>query len=473
MILHQLATDYDGTIATGGAVSQATVAALRRVRASGRKILLITGRILADVEQACPLAPELFDVIVGENGGVLRVTASGEERVLGSVPEPQFLDALAQRGVPFMTGRCSVHVDGADAEQALAAIRETGVDRTLTFNRGSLMLLPTQVTKASGLQAALAVLGSSVHNTAGIGDGENDHAFLAICELAVAVGDAVPALAKRADYVTRAAGPAGTREFVEEHLLSDAPALIRGVTRHHIRLGTRGRTEVLLPVHGANLLAVTAPCSEGQSLVPLLIQRLAESGRCVVLIDRAGQCTSLHRMHGVVALGRAGGRALPSAAELDQILRRAHASVVLDLSAVPPAEQVPYMSALVAALRQSQVGTGLPHWLVIDAGAFRMPESVAQLFGGWEEGLCLAVASGDLVPPGSARTWTRVLAQGREAVDGAIRGLGWTPTTAETALLQHRPSGDTYLVYANAELIPFNLDVGRTDFGVVEPAARL
>ena len=66
------------------------------------------------------------------------------------------------------------------------------------------MLLPAGVTKGSGLGAALAAMEVSSHNTIGIGDGENDHAFLALCEYAVAVGDAVPALRERADYVSRA-----------------------------------------------------------------------------------------------------------------------------------------------------------------------------------------------------------------------------------------------------------------------------
>ncbi len=41
-----LVVDYDGTIATDGRVDEDTMRALERVRASGRKLLLVTGRIL-------------------------------------------------------------------------------------------------------------------------------------------------------------------------------------------------------------------------------------------------------------------------------------------------------------------------------------------------------------------------------------------------------------------------------------------
>src|SRR5512142_1480114 len=44
MALRAVATDYDGTLATNGAVDAVTVAALRRFRAADGKLLLVTGR---------------------------------------------------------------------------------------------------------------------------------------------------------------------------------------------------------------------------------------------------------------------------------------------------------------------------------------------------------------------------------------------------------------------------------------------
>jgi HAD superfamily hydrolase (TIGR01484 family) len=39
-----LATDYDGTLATDGRVHDETLTALKHLRASGRKLILVTGR---------------------------------------------------------------------------------------------------------------------------------------------------------------------------------------------------------------------------------------------------------------------------------------------------------------------------------------------------------------------------------------------------------------------------------------------
>ena len=62
-----LATDYDGTLACDSHVSDMTIAALRRLKASGRKLILVTGRELPELESVFPDFG-LCDVIVAENG---------------------------------------------------------------------------------------------------------------------------------------------------------------------------------------------------------------------------------------------------------------------------------------------------------------------------------------------------------------------------------------------------------------------
>ena len=60
----------------------------------------------------------------------------------------------------------------------LDTIRDLGLELQVIFNKGAVMVLPAGVNKASGLAAALADLGLSPHNVVGVGDAENDHAFL-------------------------------------------------------------------------------------------------------------------------------------------------------------------------------------------------------------------------------------------------------------------------------------------------------
>ena len=73
-----LACDYDGTLAKDGTVSQQTITALEQVVASGRKLLLITGRLLQDLQQVFSRL-DLFAYVVAENGALLYQPASSTE----------------------------------------------------------------------------------------------------------------------------------------------------------------------------------------------------------------------------------------------------------------------------------------------------------------------------------------------------------------------------------------------------------
>ena len=104
MYVHALATDYDETIADEGVVSEATQAALARLKETGRKLILVTGRELADLERVFP-GLEIFDKIVAENGAVLYTPASKEQRDLAPSPSAEFVERLQARGVsPLSVG---------------------------------------------------------------------------------------------------------------------------------------------------------------------------------------------------------------------------------------------------------------------------------------------------------------------------------------------------------------------------------
>lgn len=84
-----LACDYDGTLATQGRVNAETVDALQHVLASGRKLILVTGRQLEDLLGIFPQV-NLFERVVAENGALLYRPASREEKVLATPPRKNF-----------------------------------------------------------------------------------------------------------------------------------------------------------------------------------------------------------------------------------------------------------------------------------------------------------------------------------------------------------------------------------------------
>lgn len=225
---HALATDYDGTIADGGVILPATRAALGRLRASGRRIVLVTGRRIDDLVRVCPDL-SLFDAVVAENGAVYLRPPAREPRLLGPKASDELLARLRAHGVtPLDHGAVVIATTRPHEVPVLQAISALGLELQIIFNRGALMVLPSGIDKATGLEAALTDLGLSSQDLVGIGDGENDHAFLTRCELAVAVADAVPGLQAAADVVTRGGGSAGAVELVEALLRDDLASLDPG-----------------------------------------------------------------------------------------------------------------------------------------------------------------------------------------------------------------------------------------------------
>lgn len=226
-----LVCDYDGTIAHDGRVAAATVVALERVTASGRRLVLVTGRerseLAADLDRF-----DLFDRIVTENGAVLLDPTSGQERLLTEPADPRVVEALRRRGVrPLIVGRAIVATREPYEGVALQAIRELGLELEIIFNKGAVMILPAGVTKATGLEAALADLGTPAGEAVGVGDAENDHAFLRLCGLSAAVGNALPALKEAVDIVLDGEDGAGVAELVDRLIDDDLGKAERGAHR--------------------------------------------------------------------------------------------------------------------------------------------------------------------------------------------------------------------------------------------------
>ena len=214
-----LATDYDGTLAHDGLVDQRTVTALERLRHSGRRIVLVTGRHLRDLHKVFPRL-ELFDRLVVENGGLLYRPETGEQKLLCPPPNEKFVALLRERNIPFALGRTIVATWRPYHTDVLTAIRDLGLDLQVIFNKGSVMVLPSGINKGTGLEAALDELDISYHNVVSVGDAENDLSFMRLSACSVAVANALPSLKQYADVVIDKPRGEGVTELID-HLLTD------------------------------------------------------------------------------------------------------------------------------------------------------------------------------------------------------------------------------------------------------------
>ena len=186
MKLSTIALDFDGTIARNDVLDPGVRQAIAEVRAQGIVVVLVTGRILKDLRR---VAGELHfvDAVVAENGAVIEFPDSGYSRVVGEPPPEALLKELRREGVPFAAGQSILDAHADAAPRILAIVQRLELPLVLAFNRSRVMVLPQAISKATGLREALTILRLSPHNAVAIGDAENDHELLRLCEVGVAV----------------------------------------------------------------------------------------------------------------------------------------------------------------------------------------------------------------------------------------------------------------------------------------------
>jgi len=411
VIFRALACDYDGTLSEEGRLSLPTVEALKRVKTSGRKLLMVTGRQLDDLRNVCPEL-DLFDAVVAENGAMLSLPAIREDRLLCEPADETLFAAMKRRGVQHLSkGHGIIATLEAYKMETLEAIEECGLEHVMIFNKGALMVLPAGVTKASGLRVALRELLLSRHNVVSVGDAENDHAFLAMSECAVAVRNALPSLKEHADLVTENPSGRGVVELIDRHLENDMAAILPHLERRHaIELGRSKDAAVKIAAHRSSMLLTGSSGSGKSTLAGVLIEHLVDAERSVCVIDPEGDYAPLADLSSVAVFGGGNDKPLPSFGQLGKLLSLPETSVVLNLHALSLSEKANYVAAALGTMQRVRAERGKPHWLVIDEAhhIFPVGGSIATgLLGTDYEGLCLiTVDTRTLAPEVSARMRT-------------------------------------------------------------------
>jgi hydroxymethylpyrimidine pyrophosphatase-like HAD family hydrolase len=361
MLYNVLAVDYDGTLTTSGLVDDGTVDALIRLRQSGRRVVLVTGRLLEPLLAAFPQVG-LCDSVVLENGALLYDPATRTERPLVDSPPREFVEKLAERGVPIQeVGRVLIATRIPYQAEVLETIRDMSLELQIIFNKGAVMVLPTGVNKASGLRAALQKLGFSPHNAVGIGDAENDEAFLKLCDASAAVANALESVKKQVDIVLSRAGGAGVVELIEQLIADDLQALHDRPERAVVLGHEIGGEEVQIPVYGTRVL-VTGDSAGGKSKLAIgLLEQLMEREYQTLVIDPEGDYQSVE---GPIVLGTL--ERAPTTEEVMQVVGKSDKSCVVSFFGAKTEEQPPLFSKLYSALHDHRIHAGKPHWNIID-----------------------------------------------------------------------------------------------------------
>ena len=248
----------------------------------------------------------------------------------------------------------------------LEAIRDLGLELHIIFNKGAVMVLPADVNKASGLKQALKRLELAPHNVVGIGDAENDQAFLSSCGCAVAVGNALASVKEKVDFIVADHGD-GVAELGEILTKTDLSDRNTAVSRIQPVIGKDDEDKLrrLKPFETA---LVTGSSGGGKStVITALLEQMIAANLQFCIVDPEGDYTEFP----AVVVGD--GKNEPRVTEIMDLLANPETSVVVNLIAIDPAERPRYLAGLLPELSKLRIETGRPHWIVLDEAHHCLP----------------------------------------------------------------------------------------------------
>jgi phosphoglycolate phosphatase (TIGR01487 family) len=361
MHYHVLACDYDGTLAFDGKVSERHVLALEKLIASGRKLVLVTGRRLESLRTIFPHI-HLFDKIIAENGAVIYDPKTHEQETVTEAYSQILVERLKQRGVePIEVGHSIIATWQPHEFAMLDSIRELGLELQVIFNKGAIMAVPSGICKGSGLKEALFSMGQSIHNTVVIGDAENDHALFNVAECTVAVANAIPAIKDRADYVTLKDHGDGVTELIDMLINNDLKNIAPKLHRHDIVIGTSNENNVYFSPYNSNMLICGSSGCGKSMMAQGILERLESASYQYCLIDPEGDFENLP---GGTILGSSHG--VPTIEEVVHVLKNPKSNVVVNLLGLAISDRPEYFALLLPHIQKLRMQYGRPHWLVID-----------------------------------------------------------------------------------------------------------
>jgi len=349
---------------------------LQQLKASKRKIILVTGRELDDLKRVFP-KHDVFDRIVAENGALIYNPSTLEERSLGEAPPESFVQYLKEQGVsPMSVGRVIVATWEPHQHTVLEAIKKFGIERQVIFNKGAVMVLPSGINKAKGLASVLKELNFSMHNVVAVGDAENDSAMLQAAECSCVVQNALPALKETADWVTPSDHGKGIMELISEIIKDDLAGWDSKLSRHYLNLGKKfnGEEYNVQPYRDGILLAGTSGGGKS-TLTTYLLESLMAKKYQFCLIDPEGDYAELKES---VTIGDA--EHWPVIDEIIKLLKNPAQNVVVNTLAIPMHDRPQFFNTLLSGVLELRKNLGHPHWLIFDEAHHLVPTAAESSF---------------------------------------------------------------------------------------------
>ncbi len=362
-----LAIDYDGTLALNGKVARETVVELEKFLATGRLLVLVSGRELGELGKLFPQL-NLFSWVVAENGAVAYEPATRREVLLtGAVKEELYQSLLQAKVEPLFRGKVILATQEPNESVVLDHIRNLGLELQLIFNKGAVMVLPPGINKATGLDFALRELKLSSKNILGIGDAENDHSFMSVCGCSFAVANALDSIKQIATARTTRPNGAGVREVITHVLENMVPPPKIEVP---LLIDLQGEMYSLSPFRD-NILIAGKP-GKGKSTVAVgLLERLNERGYQYCVIDPE---SDYEEMPNAVVLGSPSRP--PELKSIFELLENSFDNLIVNISGIALADRVSFFVAFAKKFQAMKSHLGRPHFLLIDEAHHVLPREI-------------------------------------------------------------------------------------------------
>jgi HAD superfamily hydrolase (TIGR01484 family) len=367
-----LAADYDGTIAHDGRVDASTYNSLAHLKETGRRLVLVTGRELRYLKDS---NLDLFDRVVAENGAVIYDPGTKRQHLIAERPPADLVSALKKKKIePLSVGESIIATWSPHETTVLEAIRDLGLEYQIIFNKGAVMVLPSGINKATGLKAALTDIDLSSHNVIGVGDAENDFAFLEACGCSAAVGNAKPALKNIVDIVLEGRWGGGVIELIDQIIAKDAGII--PPRRHGIRVGVdrNGDEAQIVPYAGSVLISGISGIGKSK-LATSLTERMTEKQFQFCIFDPEGDYDELNH---AIPVGTV--KSPPNKEEALKLVRKG-ANAVVNTQDLEIYERPSFFVNLLPGVLSLRAQTGRPHWLLIDEAHHLLPAGRDELSG--------------------------------------------------------------------------------------------
>jgi hydroxymethylpyrimidine pyrophosphatase-like HAD family hydrolase len=364
-----IACDYDGTLTAHDKLAPSTIKTLERTRASGVRLVLVTGRTLFELTRVCERL-DLFDAVVAENGAVLYFPADSAVRDEGPPPSTRLLAALDRRRVPFQVGRVIVATTHDHRDAVRAALAEAEAPLELIPNRAALMLLPAGISKGTGLISALFALEITPADVLAVGDAENDLPFFDACGWSACPENALPEVKARVDWIFPGADGDGFCRAIDERILPGRLAPPRS-GRHQLQLGwIVGTAEVVeIPAQGVNVLVQGDSLCGKSTFVGGLVERLAAAHDSVCIVDPEGDYEVLDVLPAARLVDVTKTEDWSAVADALQTAT----PVIADLACVEDAAKATLALSGLALIHRLRERIGTPHWMIADEAHYLFP----------------------------------------------------------------------------------------------------